>query len=51
MDAKSGELQDALLAGQLTTEAFVEQYLAQRTAFHLLDTRRQVAQYSLQGGP
>jgi hypothetical protein len=39
VDEASIALGDALLAGRLAPEAFVEQYLAQRTAYHALDMR------------
>ena len=41
LDASSSSCEDAFLAAKLPTDQFVEQYLAQRTEYHRLDTMRQ----------
>mmetsp|Transcript_20647 Transcript_20647/g.35335 ORF Transcript_20647/g.35335 Transcript_20647/m.35335 type:complete len:183 (+) Transcript_20647:134-682(+) len=46
LDEASAALQDDLLAGRIGVEAFVEAYVAKRTAFHALDLRRQVVEFS-----
>ncbi|GIL80053.1 hypothetical protein Vretimale_12873 [Volvox reticuliferus] len=45
-DAASDEVLDRFQMGSLSVEAFVEQYVAAREAFHITDLKRQAAEHS-----